>query len=210
MAWLFWIGRVFHFDFGSAGRAGQALRSFGPRRNGSFIHIINVGSFVHSKIRKPISQGVVMAKVMNEFDGIKIAGKGLGLIVKGFESGIFDAVFAEHLFDDEFTVAADLEFTGAELGGFAEADDEGHVFGDVVGGFADVSPDGYEWRGVFGGEDDADASQAGISAAAAVKAQGDGFFHCFILEGVGKQMQPRRRGEREGRREEIKGDLTLM
>ncbi len=186
MARFFRSRRVFDFNLAPANRAGQPPRPLGFRGRIHIIRVLNIRLSIHGKIRQPIGQGVVMAKVVDEIHGIKIADEGLSLIVESLERRIFDAVFAEHLFDDKFTVAANLKFASAEFGGFAEADDEGHVFGHVVSGFANIFADGDEGRGVFGGENDADAGEAGISAAAAVEAEGDGFFHCCHSRGAGK------------------------
>ena len=119
---------------------------------------------------------------MFELDGFEIAKQGVGLVEKMLEGGILDAVLAAHLLDDQFAVAADEDFGGAELGGFAEGEDEGGVFGDVVGGDADEFSAGDEGRPVLSGEDDADAGRPGIAAASAVEIDGDGFGHVCIVE----------------------------
>jgi hypothetical protein len=118
-----------------------------------------------------------MAKVVGEVHGFKFARERFGLIEERFKRGIFYAIFAEHLFNDQFAVAADLKFTSSQLGRLAEADDQGHVFGDVVGGFPDVFSDGDKRRGIFSGENHADTGQAWIPATAAVEVERNGFFH---------------------------------
>ncbi len=178
MSGLFWVGRGFHFDLAAAGLAGKALRAsaLGGRRD--IIHIFNIRLAVHGEIGEAIGEGIVMSEIVGEVDGFKILDEGLRLIEQRLERRVFDAVFAEHLLDDEFTVAADLKLAAPELGGFAKADDQGHVFSDVVGGAADVFADGDEGRGVLGGENDADAGRSGIAAAAAVEVERDRFLHC--------------------------------
>ncbi len=56
-----------------------------------------------------------MATVVLEADRLKTGHKSLRLFVQVLEGGIFDAVFAAHLLDDQFAVAADDKFAPPSL-----------------------------------------------------------------------------------------------
>ena len=196
---LFGGGRILHFDLAAAGRASEAGRGDAIGRRGWIIHIIDIALAIHGPIGQAVGEGIFVAKVVSEADGFKIADEGLRLLEQGLEGGVFDSIFAQHLFDDQFAVAANKEFASAELGGLAKTDDQGHVFGDVIGGSADVFTEGDQGRIVLGGENNADAGRAGISPAAAVEVERDGFVHLRILEGHRNQMQPPTRASRPTR-----------
>jgi hypothetical protein len=140
---------------------------------GGEVGVGDFGSAVHGEVGQGVGEGVVAAKVVTDLGSAEGVEEGHGLLPEGFEGFVADFVFAAELLDDEFGVAEDAEVLDAKGLGVAETGEEAGVFGDVVGGAADELTDGPDGGGVVGFEDGADTGRAGVTAGAAVEAEGD-------------------------------------
>jgi hypothetical protein len=94
--------------------------------------------------------------------------QGLRATVERLKVGVFDAIFAAHLFDDELGIQAYRETADAALRRALEPDTQRGPLGDVVGGGTEVAPDLIDHGAVGANEYGSAGRRAGVSARAAI------------------------------------------
>ena len=119
-----------------------------------------------------------MAEGVGDFEGFELGYAAFGFVVKGFEVGGFDLVFALNLFDHQLGVGDDAEAGVVVEEGVVEAAEEAGVFCVVVGAVAEEFGELGEYLAVGILDEGSVACGAGVAARAAVAMGCDPFGRC--------------------------------
>ena len=114
---------------------------------------------------------IFSAQVVFDPDLLELPDQVLGLIEQHFEIGVLNAVFAAHLFDDQFAVAANNNIFGAEPFRFLKRGNQCSIFGDVVRRSADEFAERNQRCAILRGDEDPDPRRPGIAAASPVEVE---------------------------------------
>jgi predicted enzyme related to lactoylglutathione lyase/GNAT superfamily N-acetyltransferase len=178
-----WADRrwVEHFDRTAALGAEDAIAFLsglrGRRIERGFVGFGYVLSAIHREVGEFVGELVLVTQVVLDARGFKLADVLLRFFEEHLHVGMFHFVLAGHLADNQFAVAADEDFCGAQALGFVHGRDECAVFGDVVGGAADETSERDEGRSVLGADDDTDACGTWVSPASSIEFKCERFVH---------------------------------